>query len=319
MKVHAIIIKWFFKLGLGSALIYYVLQSKMIDFHLVQSMLSNPRNLWLFLSFQAFSVLCCAMRWFLLVRIQGISISFKKIVELTMIGNFFNTFMPGAVGGDIIKGWYVAGHEPQRKTIAVFTVLFDRVIGLAVIVFYSAAILLFLYAVAKRQPATACGGLLDLDLHDRLLGFRLRLLCPWCMGTNGYPQADGGNPAVSPGSSRARGGPALPPSLYDGFLCRDSLGALSLRNHLLLQAPRRRTGNRFGSRALFFRRSVGHDCLGNSYSSGRTRRRTGGFRYPVSMGGSEQPATRRNALHGDAGLHAGFQLHRGSVLFQIQT
>lgn len=143
MKVRRELIKWLFKFGLGSALIYYVLHSKMIDFHLVQSMLANPRNLWLFLSFQAFSVLCCGMRWFLLVRIQGISISLKKILELTMIGNFFNTFMPGSVGGDIIKGWYVAGHEPQRKTIAVFTVLLDRVIGLAVIIFYSATILLF--------------------------------------------------------------------------------------------------------------------------------------------------------------------------------
>src|SRR5690606_33282635 len=51
--------------------------------------------------------------------------------------------MPGSVGGDLIKAWYVAGREPERKGRAVFLVLLDRIIGLAVILFYAAFTMIF--------------------------------------------------------------------------------------------------------------------------------------------------------------------------------
>jgi glycosyltransferase 2 family protein len=128
---------------LGVGLLVYVVRSKMIDFETLHTVLSNPLNLVLSVLFLGFSALCCATRWFLLVRAQGLGLSLKELFELTMIGNFFNTFMPGSVGGDLIKAWYVAGQEPQRKTKAVFTVLLDRVIGLSVIVGYAACTLIF--------------------------------------------------------------------------------------------------------------------------------------------------------------------------------
>lgn len=136
-------LKYGVKLAIGAGLIYYVLNSKMVDFRTVKEVLVNPVNLLVSLFFLGLSVFSCATRWYLLVRKQQLSLSFKDLVELTMIGNFFNTFMPGSVGGDLIKAWYVAGQEPQRKTKAIFTVLLDRAIGLSVIVFYAAATLLF--------------------------------------------------------------------------------------------------------------------------------------------------------------------------------
>lgn len=131
------------KLLLGMGLIAFVLRSKMVDFQMLHGVLWSPSNLMVASIFIAFSVLCCATRWHLLAKAQGLSLSLKHLLELTMIGNFFNTFMPGSVGGDVVKAWYVAGREPQRKAKAVFTVLLDRSIGLTVIVLYSAATLLF--------------------------------------------------------------------------------------------------------------------------------------------------------------------------------
>jgi uncharacterized protein (TIRG00374 family) len=98
----------------------------------------------------------------------------KDVLELTMIGYFFNSFMPGSVGGDLIKAWYAAGQEPRRKTKAVFTVLLDRVIGLWIIVAFAAATLvlnssllsartelrLLAYAVFAFTAGTALVGLL---------------------------------------------------------------------------------------------------------------------------------------------------------------
>jgi glycosyltransferase 2 family protein len=131
------------KLAVGLALVVYVLRSGMIDFKLLGSLLMNPVNLFWGFLFLSISVLCCSMRWYLLVRAQGLTLDLKSVISLSMIGNFFNTFLPGSVGGDLIKAWYVAGREPKKKTRAVFTVLIDRIIGLAVIVFYAATSLVF--------------------------------------------------------------------------------------------------------------------------------------------------------------------------------
>lgn len=136
-------IKTLLKTLLGFVLVFYVFQSKMIDFTSLKELLSTPTHLIVAFLFLSFSLLCCSFRWFLIVRVQNLSQSFNSILSLSMIGNFFNTFMPGSVGGDLIKAWYIAGREPEKRTRAVFSVLIDRILGLSVIVCYSAVTLLF--------------------------------------------------------------------------------------------------------------------------------------------------------------------------------
>lgn len=140
------------KIAVGGLLIFYMLNKKMIDFHAVRDLVLSPGNILAALFFFTFSTACISLRWFLLARAQGLTLSLKDTFELTMIGNFFNTFMPGAVGGDVVKAWYVAGNEPKRRTRAVFTVLLDRAIGLSVFFFYSATTLLFYTAWLEGRP-----------------------------------------------------------------------------------------------------------------------------------------------------------------------
>lgn len=136
-------IKFGLKAILGFLLVVYVLKSRMVDFELLHSILFSPTNFVVALFFLTLSTVLCTARWKILVRPQGMDLSFKRLFSLSMIGAFFNTFMPGSVGGDLIKAWYVAGQVPDRRTRAVFTVLLDRILGLAVIIFYSALTLLF--------------------------------------------------------------------------------------------------------------------------------------------------------------------------------
>lgn len=129
----------------GIALLVWALKSKMIDFSLVKDLILSPSNLLLAFVFLTLSALLCTYRWLILIRGQGLQLSYGDLFSLNMIGNFFNTFMPGSVGGDLIKAWYVAGKEPQNRTKAVFTVLLDRILGLAVIIL-SAAFTLFVFS-----------------------------------------------------------------------------------------------------------------------------------------------------------------------------
>lgn len=140
------------KLALGAVLIVYVLKSRMIDFKALGDSLFSLRNVFIGFFFLTYATVCCSFRWFLLARAQGLSLGFPSMVQLNMIGMFFNTFMPGAVGGDVIKAWYIAGREPQKKTKAVFTVILDRATGLSVFFFYAAVTLLFYYQWLQDRP-----------------------------------------------------------------------------------------------------------------------------------------------------------------------
>ena len=81
------------------------------------------------LYFIAQTLLAC--RWVLLLRVQGVFISQFQAIRLTYMGLFYNNFMPGAVGGDLLKGWYITHHsEKHRRVEAAVTVFVDRIVGL---------------------------------------------------------------------------------------------------------------------------------------------------------------------------------------------
>ncbi|MCF7957329.1 MAG: flippase-like domain-containing protein [Phycisphaerae bacterium] len=72
-----------------------------------------------------------ASRWMILLKVHGVSISFFQAVKLTYLGLFYNNMMPGAVGGDLLKGWYITRHSDETNRVsAVVTVFVDRLIGL---------------------------------------------------------------------------------------------------------------------------------------------------------------------------------------------
>jgi uncharacterized protein (TIRG00374 family) len=71
-----------------------------------------------------------AVRWWFLLRVQSIALPLRVVATLTLIGQFFNSFMFGAVGGDVVKALYLYRYAPGRKTHATLSVLIDRALGL---------------------------------------------------------------------------------------------------------------------------------------------------------------------------------------------
>ncbi len=70
------------------------------------------------------------MRWFMLVRAQGIPFTLRGAIRLGFIGNVFNLVIPGAVGGDVIKAAYLGRMQPDRKPQAWASMVIDRIVGL---------------------------------------------------------------------------------------------------------------------------------------------------------------------------------------------
>ncbi len=88
-------------------------------------------------------VIPLAQRFRILLRVQGIDLTFREAVRLTFAGNFLNFTTPlGSNAGDVFKAYFAALHTP-RKTEAVTTVVLDRMIGLGTLVVVAAAITAF--------------------------------------------------------------------------------------------------------------------------------------------------------------------------------
>ena len=85
-------------------------------------------------------VIPLAQRFRILLRVQGIDLSFRESVRLTFAGNFLNFTTPlGSNAGDLFKAYFASLHT-HRKTEAVTTVVLDRIIGLGTLVFVAATI-----------------------------------------------------------------------------------------------------------------------------------------------------------------------------------
>ena len=99
-----------------------------------------------------------ALRWHGLLGGLGIALTRSRALVLTMVGGFYNSFMLGSTGGDVIKAFYLCRLTP-RRTPAVMSVLVDRAIGLITLVLMGGAMagLQWLLSADKADPtAVAC-------------------------------------------------------------------------------------------------------------------------------------------------------------------
>src|SRR5205814_1193191 len=106
-----------------------------------------------------------ALRWQVLLRVQKIHLSFPRIAGLFLIGMFYNQFLPGGTGGDIIKSYLLLKETPDRKAGALLAVVFDRFIGLVALVAITATLVSLRFDLLSQTPETR-----------RLLWFLLVLL-----------------------------------------------------------------------------------------------------------------------------------------------
>ncbi len=102
------------------------------------------------LSIFVISQVMVGFRWWLLLRTQSIFINLFAAVRLIFLGLFYNNFMPGSVGGDFLRAWYVTKHTDKRFEAAL-SVFVDRIIGLL----STLVIAVFFYVFFLRGQAEA--------------------------------------------------------------------------------------------------------------------------------------------------------------------
>lgn len=105
----------------------------------------DTANLWWFvpgLVAIGAGLLIQVQRWLILLRVQGIVVSFSRAVRIILVGMFFNLFLIGATGGDIVKIFLIIREAPNKKAGALLSVFIDRIVGLLALAAISAAMIL---------------------------------------------------------------------------------------------------------------------------------------------------------------------------------
>ena len=90
----------------------------------------------------------------MLLRIQRIKLSWWRTFGIVMIGLFFNMFLPGLIGGDVARLYFVFKSVPGRKTRATFSVVMDRLFGLFSILLLGAVSLGLRFGWFRRSGAS---------------------------------------------------------------------------------------------------------------------------------------------------------------------
>jgi glycosyltransferase 2 family protein len=98
-----------------------------------------------------------ALRWQILLRVQKIHLSLPRVSALFLIGMFYNQFLPGGTGGDIVKT-YLLLKETDKKAGALLAVVFDRLIGLVALVVITVALVSLRFDWLWRTPVTVDSG-----------------------------------------------------------------------------------------------------------------------------------------------------------------
>lgn len=149
-------IKIIAKFGFAFAILGYMVYSGRLDLEVVKRGFSHSAMLLASCTLVFFALVTSVYRWGLLMRGQGIEFTLGQLVRYSMIGAFFNTTMPGAVSGDLIKAWYVLGdHKDQKKTPVLTSILLDRIMGVFGLVIVSASPILLQWNHVWAVPQLA--------------------------------------------------------------------------------------------------------------------------------------------------------------------
>ncbi|MHC5056299.1 MAG: lysylphosphatidylglycerol synthase transmembrane domain-containing protein [Planctomycetota bacterium] len=149
------------KASLGLAVFGYVVYSGRVSFgRISEALRAGP---WLVVG--GFAVLLLVpvagtVRWWAVVRMQGIRLSFYAAFRLQMIGILFNAFLFGSIGGDAMKAYYLAaGPGSDKKAASIMSIGLDRMYGVVALFLLIGSQIPFAWAVltAKKEIAAFVG------------------------------------------------------------------------------------------------------------------------------------------------------------------
>jgi glycosyltransferase 2 family protein len=152
--------RWALRAAISAGVVSYILVD--VDHHDLWRAMTSVRPQDLVLPFGVYLAgqVLSAVKWWMLGTSVGLKRPLADYVRFYFIGMFLNVFGLSTIGGDVVRGLYLGGG--RRPGLALNSVLFDRISGLAILMALGAAALLaFPQYNLPRVLSVACivGGL----------------------------------------------------------------------------------------------------------------------------------------------------------------
>lgn len=144
-------VKTALKIAFAVALIVWLVKKGALDFKAMVN-LATPGLVLFCLACVGLQIFFNNYRWVCLLRGQGFETTIRKTLPLSFIGMFFNFAMPGGVGGDVVKGYYLLQEHPERRMAAALSIFMDRVVGFFVMITTAFIALFMNWEIVEHSP-----------------------------------------------------------------------------------------------------------------------------------------------------------------------
>lgn len=131
-------IKLILKFALVGVIFWLLFRKGLVTAESIRKIFASPFLLLFNILLMFLNFFFSTIRWRLLLKCHQVQISFKKAIQYSFIGQFFNIALPGAVSGDFVKAVYVSAKFKEKKAAILGSILFDRVIGVSALAIVAA-------------------------------------------------------------------------------------------------------------------------------------------------------------------------------------
>lgn len=144
----------FIRVLITGILFAYLYES--LDWQHFGQIISRSKIKWLLAAVAAYGVTTAfsIWRWHILLSAYHTMMRLARTAQLTMIGLFANSFLPGTMSGDVFKIYYATKELPHIKPTVVMSVIIERLLGFIAMFLISTVLILLRYKALTSETAT---------------------------------------------------------------------------------------------------------------------------------------------------------------------
>src|ERR1017187_9577629 len=116
---------------------------------------ANPWWILLGVACAGVAELANIFRWQIFLRVQKVHVPLARTAMVFMIGVFFNLFLLGSTGGDVVRAAYLCAEQESKKAGIILSVVVDRLLGMFILVPFGVVIVILRYRWFTKTPSTA--------------------------------------------------------------------------------------------------------------------------------------------------------------------
>ena len=146
--------KIFFKTLLSIILVTYLIRSDKMSLELLLNINFHYTSVIYLLVILSLFSLFQMLRWHALIKTQRIHLPFMRCMSLYMVSQFFATFLPGSIGGDLVRSFYIIENSNTTKSKAVSTIIYDRIWGIYTFILIGSLAFCYLTSVNDLIPVS---------------------------------------------------------------------------------------------------------------------------------------------------------------------